>query len=502
MLATVPSASLLGVDGQAVTVEVHVSNGLPGFTVVGQPDSVCREARDRVRAALLSSGCPWPLKRVTVNLAPSGVRKAGAGLDLPIAVGLLVASGEIPPEAIVGAGFIGELGLDGTIRRVAGMVPLVDALAAATAVVPWPCAAEAEVVGRHRVRAAPTLAALVGALKGELPWEVPPGPAAVCDPVPVPDLAEVRGQPFARLALEVAAAGSHHLLFVGPPGAGKTMLAERLPGLLPPLSDAVALEATRIHSAAGLPLPGGLLRQPPFRAPHHGASAVSLVGGGSAWMRPGEISLAHGGTLFMDELAEFPRSILDQLRQPLEEGVVRVCRARGTVSFPARFLLVGACNPCPCGLGGPSGWCRCSDAVRDRYAGRLSGPLLDRFDLRLHVERPDPGDLLGGGGGESTAVVAERVRRARELAATRGVAVNALIPGGRLDELAPLTRRASSLLEGAVRAGSLSARGLGRVRRVARTLNDLGGLDGPIDDEVISTALSLRSEALLRAAAA
>lgn len=295
MIARIASATLLGVEGRPVAVEAHVSNGLPGFTVVGLPDAACRESRDRVRAALLSSGLAWPLRRVTVNLAPSGVRKGGAGLDLPIAVGLLVAAGEVRPEALEDVALVGELGLDGTVRPVAGTVPLVDALVAPVVVVPAPAVGEARAVGGHEVRGVGSLRELVDALRGDAPWPDAPGaePAAA-EPPAEPDLADVRGQVLGRWALEVAAAGGHHLLLTGPPGSGKSMLARRLPGLLPPLDRARSLEVTRIHSAAGLPLPpGGLVTRPPLRAPHHGASAVSLVGGGTDAMRPGEISCAH-----------------------------------------------------------------------------------------------------------------------------------------------------------------------------------------------------------------
>ena len=499
MFASIPSAVADGIDGSPVVVEVHVGPGLPGMTIVGLPDASCREARDRVRAAVVASGLPWPKTKVTVNLAPSSTRKVGSGLDLAIAVGVLVASKEVDPERVGSLAFLGELGLDGTVRPIPAVIPLVDAVRAEEVVVPVPCARDASLVQGPLVRGVRCLGELVAALKGERPWpdhDLPPPPV---EPPLSTDLADVRGQPVMRRAMEVAAAGGHHLLMVGTPGAGKTMLAERLPGLLPPLERTQAMEVSRIHSAAGRVLGGGLLRRPPFQAPHHSATLVSLVGGGTDAMRPGLISLAHGGVLFLDELSEFAPSVLDALRQPIEEGAVRVSRARFSAVLPARFLLVAAMNPCPCGEGGRPGACSCTEAALIRYRRRLSGPLLDRFDLRVDVARPEVDDLLGSERGEGTAAVAARVAAARQRAAARGVEVNARLVGSDLDRCAALTEGAQALLARSIEAGRLTARGLDRVRRVALTLSDLAGHDGPLGTAEVSSALQLRADVSLRA---
>jgi magnesium chelatase family protein len=505
MLATVSSATLVGVDGHPVSVEVHASNGLPGFRVVGLPDASCRESRDRVRAAILSSGLRWPQQRVTVNLAPSGVRKAGSGLDLAVALGVLAADGQLSASALEGLAFVGELGLDGSLRRVPGILPLAAAVGEAYVVVPPACAREACLLRQATVRTAVSLKVLLEVLRGGRGWPELPPPHAAFEEARSPDLAEVRGQAFGRQALEVAAAGGHHLLMVGPAGSGKTMLATRLPGLLPALSPDEALEVAKVHSSAGIELAsGGLSLRPPFRSPHHSASAVSLIGGGGARIRPGEISCAHRGVLFLDELAEFPAPVLDNLRQPLEEGRVVVCRASAAVAFPARFMLVAAMNACRCGADGSPGSCRCAESSRARYVGRISGPLLDRFDLRVRVRRPDVEDLLSPNGGgpartasEPSSVVAARVATARRSAQERGVRRNAELASWSLDKLAPLSPAGRRLLERRLRDGQLSARGLDRVRRVALTVSDLAGRQGPLSGEDVLLALALRAPGAL-----
>lgn len=500
MFASIASAMVFGAEGFPIQVEVQVSKGLPGFRMVGRPDETTREARDRARAALQSSGIDWPNANITVNLAPSSDRKSGSGLDLALAIGVLVATESIEPAAVDGLAFVAELGLDGSLRPVAGIVPMVGVLGELDVVVPVACEVEARVAALGRVRLISTLTELIDVLVDQAPWpDHAAAPVDAPDEAALPDLADVHGQPLAREALEIAAAGAHHTLFVGPPGAGKTMLAARLPGLLPRLDRTRALEATMVHSAAGAVLPpGGLIQRPPFRAPHHSTSAIALVGGGSHTLRPGEISMAHCGVLFLDELAEFAPSVLDGLRQPLEQRIVTVDRANLHAVLPADFLLVAAMNPCPCG-GGPPGSCVCGDAVLHRYARRVSGPLLDRFDLRVNVHRPAVDDLLANEPGEPSSVVARRVEAARDLAWARQGVLNSALSASQLELVARLDAGAKVHLRNEMEHGRLSGRGYHRVRRVARTIADLRGepADQVSEDDVV---LALRFRASLAAA--
>lgn len=492
MYAAITSATLTGTTGGCITVEAHVGPGIPAFTVVGLPDEGCRESRDRVRAAMLSSGLEWPNRRITINLVGSGERRGGAGLDLAIAMGLLVATGVVAPGAVEPCAFVAELGLDGSLRGTAGMAPLVAAVGDHDVVVASSAVNESMLARPARLRGVSHLGELVSVLRGEQPWPDCHGdtPEVVLDDVP--DLRDVRGQPLARLALEVAAAGVHHMLMIGPPGAGKSMLARRLPGLLPRLTEDEAFHVAMIRSAAGLPMPGHLATSPPYRAPHHSISMAAMVGGGSAQIRPGEITLASHGVLFLDEMGEFAPAVLDALRQPLEERSVRIARAHSSVEMSADCLVVAATNPCPCGVASRID-CGCAPVARQRYLRRLSGPLLDRFDVRVHLARPSTVELTGAGGGECSAAVAERVARVHDTARRRQGCMNSAITGDMLDDVAPLDDDAMAALRGRLDDGSLTGRGYHRVRRVARTLADLHGDEGVIGRRWVDVALQLRA---------
>jgi magnesium chelatase family protein len=537
-VARTHSIALVGVEGHPVEIETDIENGLPGLLLVGLPDTALREARDRIRAAIVNSHEQWPQRRITVGLSPASLPKRGSGFDIGIALSILVAAGAVPWDAVDGMAFLGELGLDGRLRPVRGVLPAMAAAACAgfgRVVVAQHNAAEAALVPGLRVAGAPTLAALLAWLRGEqeaaeagvlcltdgdppparpeLPPGGPPGaerdgpdhPAASLGGGPVlagprrprPDLSELLGQPAARRAAEICAAGGHHLSLLGPPGAGKTMLAERLPTVMPALDQAAALEVTSIHSVAGtLPVGSPLMTEPPFCAPHHTATKAAIVGGGSGVIHPGAASLAHRGCLFLDEAPEFARDVLDALRQPLESGEVMLARSGLTARFPARFTLILAANPCPCAKGtGPRSGCTCSPTARRRYLARLSGPLLDRVDVKVELLPVSRAELLSDRRfAEPSSVVAARVVAARERATARlkdtPWRLNAEVPGSEFRRAFVPSPGALAPLERAMDLGRISARGVDRALRVAWTLADLAGVSRPTVAET-SCALGL-----------
>ncbi|HWK72743.1 MAG TPA: YifB family Mg chelatase-like AAA ATPase [Povalibacter sp.] len=493
-MATVLSRAQHGMEAPQVQVEVDVGSGLPTFAIVGLPEAVVKESKDRVRAAVVNCNFEWPSGRITVNLSPADLPKEGGRFDLPIALGILLASGQVPGANFDRCELYGELSLSGELRPVRGA--LLAALAASRAdhamIVPPANAAEAGLVTRCSVATANHLLDVAAHATGAQGLSFAYGAALASKSANSLDLSEVRSQPLARRALEIAAAGQHSLLLIGPPGTGKSMLAQRLPGLLPPMSEAEALEVAAVRSVTGAQIKLSEWRVRPFRSPHHTASAVALVGGGQH-PRPGEISLAHHGVLFLDELPEFGRRVLEVLREPLETGVITVSRAARQAEFPANFQLIAAMNPCPCGyLGDPQGRCKCAMEKIERYRARLSGPLLDRLDMHVEVPRvPIEAMRARKSEDESTAIVAERVLRARERQNARQGTTNARLTNSGIEQHCRMTRQGVILLERAATALGMSARAHHRILKVARTIADLAAAD-TLAPEHVSEAITLR----------
>jgi magnesium chelatase family protein len=473
-LAILYSRAQVGMDAPLVTVEVHLSNGLPGLSIVGLPETAVKESKDRVRGALLNSAFEFPMRRITINLAPADLPKEGGRFDLPIALGILAASAQLPRQALQHYEFAGELALSGELRPVHGILPMAvhTQRAGRALVVPSDNVAEAALVRTASVYAGRHLLDISAHLSGTRPLQREAPPATPSDDHPLPDLADVRGQQHARRALEIAAAGGHSLLMIGPPGTGKSLLASRLPGILPELTEEEAMEAAAVISISGQTVDAGSWRRRPFRAPHHTASAVALVGGGSN-PRPGEISLAHHGVLFLDELPEFDRRVLEVLREPLESGRIMISRAARQAEYPARFQMVAAMNPCPCAwLGDPSGRCHCTSDQIQRYRNRISGPLLDRIDMHLEVPRVSF-DEINGPKGEASRMVRERVTRTRQIQLHRNDTLNSQLTHEQFDDLCALKKADRLLLQQAIEKLQLSARAHHRILKLARTIADM-----------------------------
>jgi len=491
-LAIVYSRARVGMDAPLVTVEVHLSNGLPCLSIVGLPETAVKESKDRVRGAILNSNFEFPARRITINLAPADLPKEGGRFDLPIALGILAASRQIPDKELHHYEFAGELALSGELRAVHGILPMSLQTHAIqrTLVIPTGNTAEATLVNNARVLAGQQLLAITAHLthSKRLDYAAP----VTCTPPenPAPDLADVRGQQHARRALEIAAAGGHSLLMIGPPGTGKSLLASRLPGILPEMTETEALEAAAITSVSGKPVDTLHWKRRTFRAPHHTASAVALVGGGSNPC-PGEISLAHHGVLFLDELAEFDRKVLEVLREPMESGRIMISRAARHAEFPARFQLIAAMNPCPCGyLGDPSGRCHCNIDQIERYRRKISGPLLDRIDMYIEVPRLSFAELEGPQG-ESSIVVRRRVTNAREVQTKRNNTLNSQLTHQQIEDMCTLKKTDRLLLQQAVEKLQLSARAYHRILKIARTTADLAGSE-TIETSHLSEAIGYR----------